>query len=100
MVIDQVFDDRTINPTNGYRLPLSQAQQPVGTPPQSADSYADTATVNSTTVASNRQALFLGLQALGVNGWTNDPLPLMAANPGQDFADEPLEGAPVPALVG
>lgn len=99
MVIAQVFGDLVVNQSNEQRLPLSQDQQPSGTPPAPADSFADIANVNSAGVSANRQALFVALQALGVSGWTNDPLPLMAASPGLDFADEPLEGAPAAAPV-
>jgi hypothetical protein len=97
MVIDQIFEDMVVNPNDQYRLPLSQTGQPAGTPPAPADSFADIANVNSSPAADNRLALFVALQALGVNGWTNQPLPEMAASPGLDFADEPLEGAPVSA---
>jgi hypothetical protein len=42
-------------------------------------------------VAGNRAALFEALLQLGINGWTNNALPQMAANPRDDFPDEPLE---------
>jgi len=91
MVIDQVFADRTVNADDEYRLPLSQTQQPSSTTPVAADSFADIAHVNDAEVVQNRTALFTALQELGINGWTNDALPAMAATPGGDFADEPLE---------
>jgi hypothetical protein len=95
MVIDEVFADRTVNADDEYRLPLSSSQPPGNNVPQPAHSFADIATVNNADVVQNRAALFAALQGLGVNGWTNEPLPQMAAHPGADFADEPMEGAPV-----
>jgi hypothetical protein len=95
MVIDEVFADRVVNAGDEYRLPLSPAQQPNNHVPQSAASFADIAAVNEAAMIQNRNALFAALRELGVNGWTNDPLPQMAARPGQDFADEPMEGSPV-----
>ncbi|MBV9280187.1 MAG: hypothetical protein JOZ41_08920 [Chloroflexi bacterium] len=104
MGIDQVFADRTVNRDDGYRLPLSQAQQPPGTAPVAADSFKEIAHVNDKDLAhvddkkgpqSRRTALFVALQNLGVNGWTNEALPKMAETPGRAFADEPMEGAPV-----
>jgi hypothetical protein len=103
MVIDEVFDDRTVNPTDVYRLPLSQTLQPSSVVAQAADSFPDIARVNDQTVAAARDNLFAALQGLGVNSWTNNRLPKMAETPGLAFADEPLEGSPVttpiPALV-
>jgi hypothetical protein len=99
MVIATVFGDIPVNPSDENRLPLSQTRRPSGTSPKPADSFVDIANVNSETVSTNRADLFVALQALGVNGWTNNPLPQMAANPGRAFADEPLEGAPAPTPV-
>jgi hypothetical protein len=100
MVIDTVFDDRTVNPTNEYQLPLSQTQQPSQNVPVQADSFVDIAHINdSPGAAAQRALLFQALQGLGVNGWTNGDLTDMAASPGKEFADEPLEGAPVLAVV-
>jgi hypothetical protein len=95
MVIDTVFADRTVNPGDQYALPVSAAQVPCPATPAAADSFAQIAQVNDPATAAERSALFDALTLLGVSGWTNDPLPLMAAAPGQDFADEPLEGTPV-----
>jgi hypothetical protein len=95
MVIDQVFADRTVNSADQYGLPISAAQTPCPTPPVVADSFDQIAHVNDPDTAGQRAALFDALTVLGISGWTNDPLPQMAATPGQDFADEPLEGTPV-----
>jgi hypothetical protein len=94
MVIAEVFEDRVVNPDDAYLLPLSQQATPAGTPPQPADSFADIAHVEDPDVVAARSDLFTALQLLAVNAWTNDPLEAMAATPGLDFADEPLEGAP------
>jgi hypothetical protein len=95
MVIYQIFDDRTVNSGDEYQLPLSQTMQPSANAPAAADSFADIAGVNEPAMVASRNALFAALQNLGINAWTNDPLPLMAANPGYNFADEPMEGSPV-----
>ena len=99
MVVDQIFDDRTVNKDDQNRLPLSQTAQPSTAVPAPADSFTDMAHVNDPATVEKRGALFAALQGLDINGWTNAPLPQMAAAPGGAFADEPLEGAPVPALV-
>jgi hypothetical protein len=97
MIIDEVFADRVVNALDTFRLPISVNAPPQpGAPPQLANSFADIAQVNAAAVAGNRSALFSALQTFGISGWTNDPLPLMAAAPGKDFADEPLEGSPAP----
>lgn len=95
MVIDTVFADRTVNPGDQYALPLSAAQLPCPATPAAADSFAQIAQVNDPATAAQRADLFGALTLLGISGWTNDPLPLMEASPGQDFADEPMEGTPV-----
>lgn len=93
MVIESVFVPITI-PGPGFVLPISPARQPAGHPPQEARSFDDIAHVDSPTVVDNRAALFGALVQLGINGWTNDALPKMAADPGDDFPDEPLEVFP------
>ena len=100
-MIDTLFADRYVNLTDAYQLPLSQTLAATGAPPADVDSFQELTQVNTTAVVTKRSALFAALQSLGVNGWTNDPLPQMAATPGLDFADEPLEGQPasLPSLV-
>lgn len=91
MTIDQVFADRVINPDTGDRLSISPGQPAVGSTPQVAASFTDIAHVND--VADARDSLFDALSQLGRNCWTNAPLPRMAADPGADFADEPMAGS-------
>ncbi len=98
MDIETVFEPMTINPQDESWLPLSPTQQPTGQPPQEANSFADIAQANTSTTVANRNALFQALQDLGINGWTNNPLPEMAASPGADFSDEPMEGSPASNL--
>lgn len=98
MVIDEIFSDRVVNALDEYRLPLSQTAQPSANTPQEADSFADIINVNSPGVAQNRGALFNALMSMGLSPSTNDALPAMAATPGQDFADEPMEGSPIATL--
>ena len=95
MNIETVFADRVVNADETFGLPLSEIEQPSDNKPQVVDSFVDIAGVNDPLLSEKRGALFLALQTLGVNGWTNDPLPRMAENPGRDFADEPMEGSPV-----
>lgn len=95
MVIDDIFRDRIVNAGDTFRLPLSETQLPDGNSPMVADSFADIRGTNDLARIQKRGDLFLALQALGLNGWTNDPLTMMAADPGKDFADEPMEGGPV-----
>jgi hypothetical protein len=90
MVIESVFVPITIQGP-GFVLPILPNQQPAGKPPEQKKSFDDIAEVNSLTVAGNRAALFEALLQLGINGWTNNALPQMAANPRDDFPDEPLE---------
>jgi hypothetical protein len=96
MVIEETFADRVINPDDMYGLALSQGAKPLDVRPRRARTLDEIARVNDDAVAARRGALFTALQKLGVNGWTNDPLPKMARDPGGAFADEPMEGAPVP----
>jgi hypothetical protein len=97
MNIASIFKDRTVNPAGTeHELPLSQTQRPAANAPRAADSFADIAQVNAAPVAASRNAVFVALRGLGVNAWTNEALPLMAASPGRDFADEPLEGSVLP----
>jgi hypothetical protein len=98
MVIDKIFQDRTVNPHDEYRLPLSQSLQPVEYAPHSANSFNDIQSVDDPTTVDQRNAVFVALQNLGMNGWTNQRLPLMALKPGEDFPDEPMEGSPVQSL--
>jgi hypothetical protein len=93
MTIDEVFAERVVNADETFRLPLAEAEQPSGNEPQVVDSFVDIAGINDPPVIEKRGALFLALQTLGVNGWTNEQLPLMAQNPGRAFADEPMEGS-------
>jgi hypothetical protein len=95
MVIDEIFKDRTVNAGDKYRMPLSQSQWPVDYAPQPVESFVDIKIVDDSTTVAQRNAVFLALQNLGVNGWTNERLPLMADKPGEDFADETMEGSPV-----
>jgi hypothetical protein len=97
MNIEDVFADRVVNADDTFRLPLSETQAPIINTPQVVDSFVDIARVNDDALAGKRGALFAALQTLGINGWTNEPLPQMAAHPGLDFADEPMEGSPVSA---
>jgi hypothetical protein len=100
MVIDKVFADRVVNPDDTDRLPISPAQGPVGVPPRPADSFVDIAHVDDDPgPAAARATLFAALAELGLNGWTNDRLPCMAADPGSDFADEPMEGSTMAAAA-
>lgn len=100
MNIASIFKDRTVNPKGDeYELPLSQTQPPAANAPRAADSFADIAQVNAAPAAAGRTAVFNALRSLGVEAWTNGPLPLMAASPGRDFADEPLEGSVVSNLT-
>lgn len=92
MVIDEVFEDRTVNPDDQYRLPLSRTAQTYDHPPEIADSFADIASVNDDGISQKRAGVFTALQGLKINGWTNASMEKMAATPGLDFADEPLEG--------
>jgi hypothetical protein len=96
MLIDEIFPGLTVNSGNEYTMPLSQTAQPLANQPQAANSFADIANVNDAAVVAERNAVFASLQSLGVYAWTNDPLPLMAANPGKDFADAPMEGSAAP----
>lgn len=93
--VDAVFADRIVNADEAYRLPLSPADQPCPDVPRRADTFSALAAVNDQPAATARAALFQALRELGINGWTDDPLPRMAATPGLDFADEPLQGQPV-----
>lgn len=93
MRIDVVFVDRVVN-ADTEKLPIAPGDQPVGTPPVSAHSFAHIAQTASDDVRSKRSALFGALGGLGVNAWYDEPLTAMAASPGDSFADEPLEGAP------
>lgn len=95
IMLAEVFADRTVNASDQYALPVSSAQAACPTPPAAADSFAQIARVNDPATAAERAALSAALTLLGASGWTDDPLPLMAADPGMDFADEPLEGTPV-----
>jgi hypothetical protein len=100
MVIDEVFADRVVNPDDTDRLSVSPAQGPAGVPPRPADSFADIAHVNDDPgPAAARAALFAALAELDVNGWSNELLPRMAADPGSDFADEPMEGSTMAAAA-
>jgi hypothetical protein len=95
MVIDQVFQDRSVyQPQDEYGLPLSQRQSPAANVPVEGNTFADLVGIASLPA---RDALFAALGEMGINGWTNDPLDRMAKDPGREFADEPLEGTPVPA---
>lgn len=98
MVIDVIFSDRVVNATDEYRLPLSQTAQPPAPSPQMAQTFTDIMNINTPTVSQTRGALFAALENMGLSPSTNDALPQMAATPGQDFADEPLEGSPVATL--
>jgi hypothetical protein len=98
MVIDKIFHDRTVNPHDEYRLPLSQLLQPPEYAPHSANSFIDIQSIDSSTTVDQRNTVFVALQNLGMNGWTNQRLPLMALKPGKDFPDEPMEGSPVQSL--
>jgi hypothetical protein len=93
--IDQIFVGRTLNPNQEALLPLSQTSVPVVNMPLEVNSFLDIATINDEGVEAARSAVFVALQQLNVNGWVNNPLPQMAAAPGTDFADEPLEAAPI-----
>jgi hypothetical protein len=95
MVINQIFADRIVNASDEYWLLLSPTQPPSGNTPRPADSFVDIAAVNSPPVVRKRNALFAALLGLGVNAWTNEPLPHMAATPGRAFADEPMAGSVV-----
>lgn len=92
MVIAQIFQDRTVNDWQ-WQLSLSTSAEPADVPPAPGDSFADIAGINGDNASLARGQLFSALQELGVNGWTNDGLPRMAANPGLSFADEPMEGS-------
>jgi hypothetical protein len=98
MKIDVVFEDRVVNADDARRLPISDAQEPAGPTPAPADSFADIAHINDPGVSARRGDLFAALALIGVNPWTNEPLPAMASAPGASFADEPMEehtiGAP------
>ncbi len=96
MEIQTVFGDSPVNPDDEYRLPVSQTEQPADNVPQDdVSSFTDIKTINDEAVVAKRGQLFAALQTLGVNGWTNEALPQMAADPSQCFADEPMEGSPV-----
>lgn len=95
MVIDDLFEDRTINPEDQYMLPLSQTQELYDNSPQKAETFADIASIADSSVAERRSAVLRALSAIGVNDWINDPLTSMAATPGMAFADEPMEGSTV-----
>ena len=96
MDVDDVFKDRIVNELDKYRLPLYITQQPFNNIPKDADSFADIVNVNESNTAGRRERVFEALRDLGYDLNKNDPLPKMAANPGADFADEPMEGSTVP----
>jgi len=93
--IDKVFEDRTVNPKDAYRLSVFQGQPPYDNEPKTAATFADIAHINDEAVKEKRAGIFTALQGLNINGWTDNPLTEMAQAPGQDFSDEPMEGSPV-----
>ena len=93
MDIDEIFEDRCVNSDGTRRLPLSPARSASRGPIRSADSFADLASVDDRDHDAARDDICRALAGLGVAGWVNGPLTLMAGHPGKDFADEPLEGA-------
>lgn len=97
MTIADIFTGRVINPGDEYHLPIQRGRQPYDQAPHAAETFTDIALIDSESIAEKRTAVFTALQRLGANGWTNEPLPRMAANPGNAFADEPMEGATVTA---
>jgi hypothetical protein len=97
MVIRDVFADRTINPENANRLSVSQSDQPINNPAQKADSFPSIAAINGVQIAASRKSVFAALERMGINAWTNNPMTATAASPGRAFADEPMEGSPVPS---
>jgi len=88
MVITTVFEDRQV--ASGS-ISIAPSDQPVGTPPIEADSFADIARIATDPALSARTDLFAALASIGVTAWTDDPLTAIAASPGDAFADEPLE---------
>jgi hypothetical protein len=88
MAIDTVFADDSV--AQGT-LPLSPAAPPIDPGPPAANSFADIAQIMSAPVVATRAAVCQALLDFGISGWSNGDLPLMAANPGRDFADEPME---------
>lgn len=88
MVIATVFQDRQV--ASGS-ISIAPSDAPVGTPPTAADSFADIAQIATDPALSARTDLFAALASIGVTAWTNGPLTLIAASPGDAFADEPLE---------
>lgn len=95
MVIDDLFEDRTINVDDQFMLPLSQTQTAAANTPLDVDSFADISLINDQAIYQRRSNVFATLSALGINAWSNDQLNAIAAGPGKAFADEPMEGSTV-----
>ena len=81
-----------MNPDRPYGLSISASAATPPAPTRAPGAFADIAAVNDG-AAQRRAELFATLQAVGVDPWTNEPLPRMAAQPGDDFADEPMEAS-------
>ena len=92
MTIASVFGDRTLNAEPGP-LAVTPGDAVAGTPPAaSGTTFQDLAAIAADPARAARAALFGALEGLGVTGWSNDPLTVLAASPGAVFADAPLEG--------
>jgi len=65
LVIETIFEDRTVNPDHEYCLPLSPTQQPSQNSPQSGGSLEDLTHINDATITQRRDSLFAALQGLG-----------------------------------
>ena len=91
MAIATVFADRSIGDPMG--MAIGPAVTATDRPPVQSDSFRDIAHVADR--ADARSALFAALQRLGVDASTDGQLSQMRADPGLDFADEPMEVAPV-----
>jgi hypothetical protein len=99
MQIDEVFEDRIVNPDEAGGLSISPGRDAVGARPVDADSFADIANIGSKDVVSARGTLYAALQLAGVAPGANEALDTLAGDPGASFADEPLEGSPMAVIA-
>jgi hypothetical protein len=98
--IDQIFADRTVNPTDQWRLAIAPDRPATGAAPQRVNSaFADLASLADPAVAKRRSAILGALTAMGLGAFRDAVPAKTAADPGHALADAPLEGSAASAAA-